>query len=166
MAPTVCVDNRWQVWRSATNLSHNGKFWNCVHSFLSVTVNRHLTFNQYRLLLLSIKDFANIHFSSFAYWCDIKGLQLLLFELGCVVWQKHMFWMLDTGRHCIRVVGDQFSTVFMMTYFIFVFRSYNPCKFIPTQFSHFSGWIWMSLGKEMTAMKLRLAKPPFSWLNS
>ena len=121
MAPAVCVDDTWQVWRSPTNLSHNGKFWNCVHSFLLVTVNRHLTLNQYCLLLLAIKDFANIHFSSFAYWCEIKGLQLLLFELGCVVWQKHMFWMLDIGKHCIRVIGDQFSTVSLWWLTLFLF---------------------------------------------
>ena len=67
--------------------------------------------NQYCLLSLSTKDFANYCFSSFAYWCEIKGLQLLVFELGCIVWQKYMVWMLDTGRHCIHVTGDQFSTV-------------------------------------------------------
>ena len=136
-----------------------------VHSFLSVTFNWYVTLNQYCLLLLSIKDFANFRFSIFAYWCEIKGIQLLLFELGCVVWQKHTFWMLRHRQTLYPCDGwPVLYCVFMMTYFIFVFSSYSPCKFKPTQFSHFSGWIWMSWGKEMTTMKLRLAKPLFSWL--
>jgi len=40
---------------------------------------------------------ASYCFSSFAAWSEIKELQLLLFELGCIDWQKYMFWMLDTG---------------------------------------------------------------------
>ena len=67
--------------------------------------------NQYCLLLPSNKDCANYCFSGFPYWCEIKGLQLLLFELGCVDWRRYMFWMLDSGKHCIHVMDDQFSTV-------------------------------------------------------
>ena len=98
--------------------------------------------NQYFLLSLSTKDCANYCFSSFAYWCEIKGLQQLLFEFGCVDWRKYMFWMLDIGRHCIRVMNDQLSTVFVTSNFSFGFSSCNPCKFKlskPTQFNHFKG---------------------------
>ena len=144
MVLTACVDNTWQVWRSAADSLHDSKFWNCNLPFLSVMINQHVMINQYCLLSLSTKDFANYCFSSFAYWCDIKGLQLL----ACVVWRKYTFWMLDTGRHCNCVMCDQFSTVTLwpLTLVLF-FSSCNPCKFKPTQFSHFSGWIWMWWGK-------------------
>ena len=61
-------------------------------------------------------------------WTLSTMFSYLLFELGCIVWVKYMLWMLDTGRHCICVTGDQFWTVFVTTNFIFVFSSCNPCN--------------------------------------
>jgi len=148
MVLTAYVDNTWRVWRSATNSSYDGKFLNCVHSILSVTINRHVTLNQYCLLLLSTKDFASYCFCSFAYWCEIKGLQLLLFEHGCVDWWRYTFWMVDTGRHCICVMDDQFSTVSLWWVTIFGFSSCNPCKFKPAQFK-FQWLNQMLWGKEI-----------------
>ena len=119
MALTACIDNTWQVWRSAVNSSHNSKFWNCVHSFLLVMINQHVTLSQYCLLSLSTKGFANYCFSSFAYLCEIKGLQLLLFERGCVVWWKYV---LDVGHRQTLYPCDGWPVlycVFVTTNFIF-----------------------------------------------
>ena len=106
------------------------------------------------LVLLTFVS-ASYCFSSFADWCEIKELQLLPFELGCRDWPKYMFWMLDTGWHCISVMSDQL--------FLFLFSVLAVVIFAPTQFNHFCSWIWMSWGKEMTITKLKLVKPPFSW---
>ena len=110
---TDCILMMWWVWRSAVDSLQDSKFWNHVHSFLLVKIKQYVMLNQYCLLSLSTKDCANNCFSSFAYWCEMKGLQLLPFELGCVEWQKYTFWMLDAGRRYIyiHVTDDLFSTV-------------------------------------------------------
>ena len=159
MALTACVNNMAGL-KKCCNFIAGRQILKCVHSFLLVTVNSHMMVNQCHLLLLSTKDCASYYFSSFAYWSEIKRLQLLPFELGCIGWWKYTFWMLDTD------LCDGWPIlycVFAMTNFIFSFSSCNPCKFKPPWLDHFSGWIWMSWGKEMATAKLRVVKPPFSW---
>ena len=76
--------------------------------FLLVMINWHVTLNT-AYCFPPVRLCQLLFLWVFSYWCKIKGLQLLLFELGCVGWRRYMFWMLD--KHCIHVMDDQFSHV-------------------------------------------------------
>ena len=122
MVLTAYVHNTWRVQRSTTNSSHDNKFWNCVCSFLLVTIDMwcliSTAYCRYPLKILPIivSQVLLTGVKEKDYGCCCLSLVALT-----IVWRKYTFWMLDTGRHCIGVMCDQFFTVSLWRLTLFSF---------------------------------------------
>ena len=150
----ACVNNMLGLKKHCGFIAGHQLLKLCLLIFL-VTINWQVMLNLYLCQLL---------FLGFAYWCEIKGLQLLLFEHGCVDWWMYTFWMLDTGRHCICVMDDQFST--MSLWWVTLFLVLAAVILASSNYQSLHSSIILkaeseccdSCGKEITT-KLRPAKP-------
>ena len=106
-----------------------------------------MTLNQYCLLSLSTEDCANYYFSSFTYWHEIKGLQMLPFELGCADWRKYAFldvWHRQTHTHR-HVTEDQFSTVSLWRVTLFSRLHSSIISVVDSECHGEKKWHWRSL---------------------